>query len=78
MESLLPLYETTQRWKDHQKRLHLLLFPSYVFVSIALADRLSVLCVPGIAHLMGFNGLPSAVSEGDVGDPNLFERWHGN
>ena len=64
--SLLPLYETTRRWKDRRKRLHLPLFPGYVFVRIALADRLSVLRVPGVAHLVGFNGLPCALPDEDV------------
>lgn len=64
--SLLPLYETTRRWKDRRKRLHLPLFPGYVFVRIALADRLSVLRVPGVAHLVGFNGLPCALPEEDI------------
>lgn len=42
------------------------LFPGYVFVWLALRDRLQVLQVPGVAHLVGFNGMPCALAEEDI------------
>lgn len=66
VESLLPLYETVRRWKDRRVRLQVPLFPGYVFVRMALAERLCVLQVPGIARLVGFNGLPCALAEEEV------------
>jgi transcription antitermination factor NusG len=59
VEHYLPVYESVRRWKDRQVELELPLFPSYVFVRIALCDRLRVLEVPGIATLVGFNGTPA-------------------
>src|ERR1700688_3145643 len=43
VEHFLPLYESVRRWKDRRVRLHMPLFPGYVFVRFALRDRLKVL-----------------------------------
>src|SRR5271157_5605311 len=53
LECFLPLYESVRRWKDRRVRLELPLFPGYVFVRLALRDRLQVLQVPGVARLVG-------------------------
>jgi Transcription antiterminator len=66
VESLLPLYDSVRRWKDRRVRLQLPLFPSYVFLRLALRDRLQVLQIPGVARLVGFNGTPSALPESEV------------
>jgi transcription antitermination factor NusG len=66
VESLLPLYEERRRWKDRTKRLQLPVFPGYVFVRLALRDRLQVLRIPGVARLVGFNGDPVPLSESDI------------
>jgi transcription antitermination factor NusG len=42
------------------------LFPGYVFVHLALRERLRVLQVPGVARLVGFDGHPVAVPEEEV------------
>ena len=66
VEHFVPLYESVRRWKDRKVRLHLPLFPGYVFVRLALSDRLRVLQVPGVARLVGFNGLPSALPDSEI------------
>jgi transcription antitermination factor NusG len=66
VETLLPLYQTVRCWKDRRMRLQLPLFPGYVFVRMALADRLRVLQVPGVAQLVGFNGLPCPLPEKEI------------
>ena len=66
LESFLPLYETTRRWKDRRMHLQLPLFPGYVFVRMALADRLSVLQVPSVVRLVGFNGHLSPLSDEEI------------
>jgi transcription antitermination factor NusG len=66
IELFLPRYETVRCWKDRRVRLQLPLFPGYVFVRIALRDRLPVLQIPGVVRLVGFNGLPTAIPEGEV------------
>ena len=66
MECFLPLYESVRRWKDRRVRLRLPLFPGYVFVRLALRDRLKVLEIPSVVRLVGFDGHPVALPEGDV------------
>jgi len=48
-----------RRWKDRRVRLQLPLFPGYVFVRLALRDRLQVLEIPSVVRLVGFNGHPT-------------------
>lgn len=66
VEHFVPLYESVRRWKDRRMKLHLPLFPGYVFVRLALRDRLQVLQVPGVAKLVGFNGMPTALPPGEI------------
>jgi transcription antitermination factor NusG len=66
VEHFLPLYETVQRWKDRRVRLQLPLFPGYLFVRMALHDRLYVLDLPGVVRLVGFNGRPVAIEEAEI------------
>jgi transcription antitermination factor NusG len=66
VEHFLPQYESVRRWKDRKMRLHLPLFPGYVFVYLALQNRLRVLQVPGVVRLVGFDGHPVAVPEEEV------------
>src|SRR5271169_1910212 len=61
MSCFLPLYRSVRRWKDRRKELELALFPGYVFVHIALRDKLQVLKVPGAVRLVTFNGQPAAL-----------------
>jgi len=42
------------------------LFPGYVFVHMALRDRLQVLQVPGVARLVGFDGTPAALPADEI------------
>jgi len=66
VEHFLPLYETIHRWNNGRHRVQLPLFPGYIFVRIALQDRLRVLEVPGFVRLVGFNSLPVSLPEADI------------
>jgi transcription antitermination factor NusG len=66
IEHFLPQYESVRKWKDRKVRLSLPLFPGYVFVNMALRNRLAVLQVPGVASLVGFNGQPAAIPAEDL------------
>lgn len=66
VEHFLPVYESLRRWKDRRVRLQLPLFPGYVFVRMALRDRLRVQQVPGVARLVGFDGTPAALPEEEM------------
>jgi transcription antitermination factor NusG len=62
----LPLYRSVRRWKDRRKELELALFPGYVFVRLALKDRLRVLQLPSAVRLVSFNGQPAALPEAEI------------
>lgn len=66
VECFLPLYESLRRWADRRKLVQLPLFPGYVFVRIALRDRLKVLEIPNVAHLVGFNGHSVPLPDAEV------------
>jgi transcription termination/antitermination protein NusG len=66
IEHFLPSYQSVRRWKDRRVRLAIPLFPGYVFVFLALRDRLSVLQVPGVVHLVSFNGYPAPLDPGQI------------
>jgi transcription termination/antitermination protein NusG len=66
VEHFLPTYSSVRRWKDRRVTLQLPLFPGYVFVRIALRDRLRVVQVPGLARLVGFNGTPAALPKEEI------------
>jgi len=61
VEHFLPVYESVRRWKDRRVTLKCRCFPGYVFVCMALRDRLQVQQVPGVANLVGFGGTPAAL-----------------
>ncbi len=66
VESFLPVYETLRRWKDRRMRLELPLFPGYVFVHLALRDRLRVLQTPSVVRLVGFGGHLAALPDQEI------------
>jgi transcription termination/antitermination protein NusG len=66
VEHFLPTFETVRRWKDRRVRIEQPLFSGYLFVRLALKDRLRVLQVPSVVRLVGFNGGPVALSEQEI------------
>jgi len=66
VEHFLPLYSSVRRWKDRRMQLELPLFPGYVFVRLALRERLRVLQIPSVVRLVGFNGLPTALPDTEM------------
>jgi transcription antitermination factor NusG len=66
IEHFLPLYDSVRRWKDRRINLQLPLFPGYVFVHLALRDRLQVLETRGVAKLVGFNGAPTPLPQLEI------------
>src|SRR5437773_2436129 len=74
VENLLPQYESVRKWKDRKVRLQMPLFPGYVFVQLALQNRLQVLQVPGVVCLVGFAGRPVAIPEEEFARIRRFLR----
>ena len=46
--------------------LDLPLFPGYVFVRLALCDRLRVLQIPSVVRLVGINGHPAPLPDDEI------------
>jgi len=64
--AFLPLYQVQRRWKQRLAQVVLPLFPSYLFVHIALQDRFRILGLPGIVSLVSFNNVPATVPESQI------------
>jgi transcription antitermination factor NusG len=66
VEAYLPLCGSVRRWKDRRVRLEMPLFPGYVFVHLALRDRLQVLQTPSVVRLVGFSGQPTPLPDQEI------------
>jgi len=66
VESFLPLYHSVHYWKKRRAHVELPLFPGYVFVRICGAERLRVLEIPSVVHIVTFGGVPAAVPDEQV------------
>lgn len=66
INSYLPLNTVHRRWSDRYKEIQEPLFSCYVFVNLALKDRLSVLQTDGAVHFVSFNGRPATIPEEQI------------
>jgi transcription antitermination factor NusG len=66
IECYLPLYEALHRWKDRKAKVLLPLFPGYVFVRVPLRERLRVLEIPSVVHLVGRGDQPTELPEQEI------------
>lgn len=62
----LPLQTFFRRWSDRYKKVQEPIFSCYVFVQIALRDRLNVLQTDGAVRLVSFNGIPATIPEDQI------------
>jgi transcriptional antiterminator RfaH len=64
--AFLPLYAVQRQWKKRRARVLLPLFPSYVFVRMALTERFQILALPGLVSLVSSKGLPTVVPDAQI------------
>lgn len=78
IEHYLPLYRADRKWRDGSKvTLELPLFPSYIFVRISRAERVSVLSVPGaLAVVGGTGGEPAPLADSAIEALRIGLREH--
>lgn len=62
----LPMQREVRRWKNGKHQVELPLFPGYIFVFIAPAERIPVLKVPGFARFVSLQGRPVPVPDADI------------
>jgi transcription antitermination factor NusG len=65
-ESFLPLYKSRRRWSDRFKEIELPLFPGYVFCRFDPLNRLPILTVPGIVHVVGVGRTPISIDQTEI------------
>jgi transcription antitermination factor NusG len=56
IENYLPLYRERSHWTDRSVQLQRPLFAGYVFVRFSPQQKLSVVSIPGVLHLLGGSG----------------------
>lgn len=66
VEAFLPLYHAVRHWKNRRAHVEFPLFPSYLFVRISAAERLRALEVPGVVHIVSFQGAPVRVPDEEI------------
>jgi transcription antitermination factor NusG len=66
IETFLPLYHSSKRWKNGQMGGYLPLFPGYLFVRIDIQDQLPVLQTSGVAKFIGFGRMPVALPPHEI------------
>jgi transcription antitermination factor NusG len=66
VEHFLPLHASIGQRKNGRVTLLRPLFPGYIFVRMALREKLRVLQIPGLARLVGFDGTPTALPEEEI------------
>lgn len=65
-EEFLPAVKVERQWSDRVKAMDELLFPGYVFCRVNPSDRLPVLKVRGVVHLVGFGGGPISIPDVEI------------
>jgi transcription antitermination factor NusG len=65
-ESFLPMYKCQRRWSDRFKEIELPLFAGYVFCHLNALNRLPVLTIPGVVHLVGVGRTPVPIDETEI------------
>jgi transcription antitermination factor NusG len=67
IETFLPLYSTTRRWKNRTTaKLQLPLFSGYVFAKIARTERCRVLAAPMVRWIVGNGREPSLLPDCEI------------
>lgn len=56
VEHYLPLFKERSRWTDRTVQLERPLFPGYVFTRFSPEQKLQVISIPGVVHLLGGTG----------------------
>ena len=65
-ESFLPVYKCQRRWSDRFKEIELPLFPGYVFCQFSPLNRLPILSIPGVVHVVGVGRTPIPIDESEI------------
>lgn len=65
-ESFLPLYKARRQWSDRIKETEVPLFPGYLFCRFDIHNRLPILMIPGVQHVVGGAQLPRPIDDDEM------------
>jgi len=65
-EDFLPVYTCMRRWSDRTQKVETPLFPGYLFCRFDVNNRLPILTVPGIIHIVGSGKMPHPVDVSEI------------
>jgi len=65
-ETFFPVYRTQRRWSDRQKSIELPLLPGYVFCRTQFRNRLPLLTIPGVLHLVSRGNGPVPMDDAEL------------
>lgn len=65
-EWFLPLYKARRLWSDRIKEIDTPLFPGYIFCQLDIYDRLPILVIPGVQHVVGGAKLPTPIESSEI------------
>ena len=65
-ESFLPLYKARRQWSDRIKETEVPLFPGYLFCRFDIHNRLPILMIPGVQHVVGGAQLPTPIDDSEM------------
>jgi len=66
-ECFLPQHKRRKRWSDRIKEVEAAMFPGYLFCRFNVQNRLPILTTPGVIRVVGYNRIPTAVDENEIG-----------
>ena len=73
--SYLPCQSVVRQWRDRKKRLHVPLFPGYVFVKLERHENYEVLNTPGVIRFVSFNRQLATISEDEINKIKTHRKW---
>ena len=62
----LPLYKARRRWSDRIKEVEAPLFPGYLFCRFDIHNRLPILKIPGVQHVVGGTKVPTPIDTSEI------------
>ncbi len=65
-EWFLPLYKSRRSWSDRIKEVDVPLFPGYLFCRFDIHNRLPILRIPGVRHVVGGTRIPTPIDSSEI------------
>lgn len=74
LEVFFPTRKVLSRRRDRRKIIEVPLLPNYLFVNTSNEYFTRIIDTPGVAYILGYNGLPTPVSDEEVNSLKILVR----